>query len=339
MPTVIDVEGRVVPPKTMGSVSRLAKVQKGRMKMPWRYIFYGDNGVGKSTLASHAPSPIWFDIEDGSGRLDVARYMFRDEAGGHVPQSYQEILSAISDLMVNEHDYKTLVIDTLDRLEALLWQYMVRRDNETRKPTKGKLLSIEDYGYAKGYTYAVDDWRALCVQLDRLRSTRGMSVILLGHSQIKTFKNPEGDDYDRYQLRINAKAGDFLREWADVTGFCCFEEGGSKLEGDRPKGWTTGKRLVRFQRSAAYDAKTRLVLPEHVELDAEDAWGPIKKAVDDAVDLGPKELKEMINRETSRIGDAELSAKVTDAVKKAGNDVEALARFLNGLKARPAKAP
>ncbi len=320
-----------VAAKPQVSISRLGGVQRGRLKATLRYVFYGDNGVGKSTLAAHAPKPIWFDIEDGSGRLDVDRYPFRDGPGGHVPTKYSEVLAALDDLTTHPHDYQTLVVDTTDRLEALMWAHMCERDRKD---------SIEGYGYGKGYVAALDEWRKFCLTLDRLRSQRSMSIVLIAHSQIRTFKAPVGDDFDRYQLRIHDKAAGFIKEWADVVGFVAFEEGASKMgNSDRAKGYSTGKRLIFLERTAAYDAKTRIVLPTQIEMDANDPWAPLATAVDDGVNLSAKELRTLISSEVTRIAaDADLSGKVAEAVKQAKEDVEALSRILNRLKVRPTKA-
>lgn len=316
--------------KSPAPISRIAKAQKERLGTAHRLAFYGDNGIGKSTLAAHAPDPVWFDIEDGSGRLEVVRYPFRDGPGGHVPHGYGDILAAIEDLTNNPHDRKTLVLDTADSLEALMWRFMCLRDKKD---------SIEAYGYGKGYVAAVDEWRRLFVALDRLRIARGMSIVMLAHSQIRVFKNPLGEDFDRYQLRVNEKASGLIKEWCDVVGFCSFEEG-AKVSGgaDRAKGWDTGKRLVHFNRTAAYDAKTRLALPAEIELDPTDPWAPIAKAMSDAVDIGPVELRAAVTAELARIGDPALTAPVVAAVEKAKDDVEALSRIVNKLKSKEPKA-
>lgn len=319
-------------------VSRLAAVKRGRLAAPLRFCFYGPEGVGKSTLAAHAPDPIWFDIEDGSGRLDVARYQFRDGDGGHVPQSYPEILAALDDLATNPHNFQTLVFDTLDRLESLMWTWMLARDS---KPGK-QLTSVEDYGYGKGYMRAIDEWRALCLRLDRLRSARRMSIIFLGHAQVRLYKAPEGEDYDRYHLRINEKAAGFLKEWTDVTGFCCFEEFATQLGDSRPKGTSTGRRLLKLERTAAFDAKSRIALPKEVELDPANPWAPFAQAVNDGVNLEPAAIAALIEIETARIGDPELTKKVTAFVGEtlAKGDAATLNRSLLKLRdMKPQSAP
>jgi PHD/YefM family antitoxin component YafN of YafNO toxin-antitoxin module len=140
--------------QTQRPASRLAKVTKGRLRTPNTIIIYGPEGVGKSTLALSAPGVIMFDVEDGSSEIEARRYPFTDHPEkGHVPPNYQAVLDAIDDLTVSEHDYKTLVIDSADRLEAMIWKHMLARDSEpgARNPKNAVLTSIEDYGYGKGY--------------------------------------------------------------------------------------------------------------------------------------------------------------------------------------------
>lgn len=324
------------------TTSRLGAVKRGKINMPWRYLFYGPEGVGKSTLASGAPSPIWFDIEDGAGRIDTARYPFRDGEGGHVPRTYKEVLAAIDDLATAKHEYKTVVFDTVDRLESLIWKHILERDSRPCAMNKsGKTLtSIEEYGYGKGFALALDEWRDLCRRLDLLRA-RGISVILLAHASIKTYKNPQDEDYDRWSLRAHLGAAGFLKEWCDVVGFVTFEEWASKgLDGDgRAKGKGTGRRLLKTERTAAYDAKSRLALPKEIEIEIAAPWHPIAVAVEAVESATPATLLAEIAVELERLNDAELTTKVNAATAAVKSDTAALSRYLMALKAREATQP
>lgn len=315
--------------------SRLDRAQRTRLKDPLRCLFFGPEGVGKSTLAADAPTPIWLDIEDGSGRLEVTRYPFRDGRGGHVPQTYQEVLAAIEDLSTQDHPYRTVVIDTVDRLESLIWKFIIEREAPT---FKGKLTNIEGFGYGRGYAIAVDEWRAFCLKLDRLRTSRDMSIVLLAHAQIRTFKSPTTDDYDRYGLRLNDKAAGFLREWCDIVGFACFEEGAANVNGDRARGVSTGRRLLKFERTAAYDAKARFALPAELELSISSPWAPLGNAIESAANMTIEQIKAAIHAECVRIGDVEGTKKVHAAVVEADakSDSVALHRYLAALRTRPA---
>ena len=321
--------------------SRLSKVKRQRLAEPLRYLFYSAEGVGKSTLAAAAPEPIFMDIEDGTARLDVARYPFHDGRSGHLPQTYADVLAGIEDLRDTDHGYKTLVIDTVDRLETLLWdgacEYYSGTKDEAFNKKGGTLESIESFGYGKGYTVALQWWHRLCSRLDALRRERDMGIILLGHATIRPFKNPSGADFDRYQLRLHDKAGGFLREWCDVVGFAAFEDAIRK-ENDRAraKAYETGARLLHFERTASYDAKTRVPLPAELELDIAAPWAALSAALEEGRSATPEEFREQIRAELERINDVELEAKVNTALENTGGDTLTLSRYLNNLRSRPA---
>lgn len=331
------------PAQPKRPASRLGAIKAGRVPTPNTYVFYGPEGVGKTTLAADAPGVIFLDIEDGSTELELARYPFTDDPKkGHLPASYEDVLAAIDDLTVSEHAYRTLAIDSLDRLESLMWKFMLARDSvaSARNKEGAELTSIEDYGYGKGYQIAVEEWRALCVKLDRLRYTRGMEIVLLGHAQVKTFKNPTGEDYDRWQLRVHTQAAAFLKEWAKVTGYLKFEEDAKKLSKyGRAKGFSTGMRILQLSRSAGVDAKSRLALPDEIEVDVENPWAPLAAAVAAARGIDPKKLVEQIEEEFKRIGDEDRAKRARPSVEEAlkKQDAGKLQRFLNDLRKQASK--
>lgn len=316
--------------------SRLGAAKKGRLDEPSRYFIYGPEGLGKTTFASYAPDPIWIDADDGTAKLEVTRYPFRDGPGGHVAHTYAEINGAIDDLIRSSHGFKTLVLDTVDRIEPMIWRHMLDRDNPKMRD---KMETIEDYGYGKGYNVAVDEWRLFCARLDRLRAARGMAIVLLGHSTVRNFKNPEGSDYDRYQPAINDKSAGFLKGWSDIVGFLRFEEGVKEEKKKRAKGWSSEQRIMHLSRTAAYDAKGRGGMPKQIEVPVENPWAELAKAEEMALRTKIEEFAAAIEAELARIGDDELSGKVRPATETAlkRGDREALGRYLNALKERPAR--
>jgi len=236
----------------------LGAVQTGRRQAPSRVLIYGPEGVGKTRFASEADGVLLLDFEEGSNEYDVARLGARKLA------EVEDILSA---LLMDEHDFKVLAIDTVDRLETLVHDAVCEREGKT---------SIEGFGYGKGFQIALDEWRRLLARLDELRVRRGIGILLLGHAAIRKFQNPQGDDFDRYQLRLHEKAGGLVKEWCDVVGFAQFEVVTKKDDrGAKAKGVATGDRYLYTQRDAAYDAKSRYPIPQELPF----SWTEFAKAM------------------------------------------------------------
>lgn len=322
--------------------SRLSQVKRGIIHAPKRIFIYGADGTGKTTLAADAEDPIFADIEGGSEEHDINRYMFRDDNDGHVPRSYEDILFMINDLTVSQQGFKTLVFDTIDSLEPMLWAWMIKRDNDPSVMTrKSPLHQIEDYGFGIGPKRAVDVWRDFAVRLDRLRTAKGMQIVMLAHAKIMNFKNPEGENYDRWVPAVEPQAGGFLKGWANIVGRLCHEET-TKKDGrnDKAKGISTGVRVLKLAHSAAADAKGRGNLPDEIEVPRENPWSIFASAIAAGNEQDISKIVAQIAEETARIGDTDLTAKVDTYVKAAvaKGDRESLITYLNSLKGRSAKS-
>lgn len=296
--------------------AQLAKVTRGKLAKPVRVLLYGVEGVGKSTFAACAPDPIFLGTESGTSELDVARFP--------EPARWDDALGAVAELTNDPHEYKTLVVDTLDWLEPLCWEKVCQRPDDRGKTRE----SIEDFGYGKGYTAALDEWRMLLARLEMLRTKRGMHVVLLAHSWIKPFKNPEGDDFDRYELKLHAKAGGLLKEWCDAVLFARYETLVEKDKNKRVRGISTGARLMHTTRTAAWDAKNRYDLPDTMPLD----WGSFRDAVAARRPAEPAAIKSSIEAMLSGASE-ELAGKVRAAVELKPEDAVHLARIANKLQA------
>lgn len=293
------------PPSRM----TLANVKRGRVKQPWRILLYGVEGIGKTTLAAATPSPIFLGAEDGSGHLDVPRFP--------APAGWEDVKAAVEVLLKEQHEFHTLVLDTIDWAEPLLWDFICARDKKT---------SIEDYGYGKGYQAALDEWRVLLTQLERLRGV-GVNVMLLGHSQLKLFKNPEGDDFDRYELKLHAKAGGLVKEWCDAVLFANHETFAKKDEKTkRVKGISTGARWLYTQRTAAYDAKNRFGFPDLLPL----SWPDVEAAMA-APSVDVEALVSECRRKGGELGQLE---RVEAAIGRAAGDGEKLQQLNTWLNAQ-----
>jgi hypothetical protein len=285
----------------------LANVVTGRIKRPLRELLYGPEGVGKSTFGADAPNPIFIALEEGTANLDVARFP--------QPEYLDEVYQALRALGTEEHAYKTLVIDTLDALEPLIWKHICKAQN---------VANIEEFGYGKGYNYALDEWRNLLNWIERLQAKKDMHVILLAHASIKTFKNPQGEDFDRYQLKLHEKAGGLIKEWCESVLFANYDIQAKKEKRySRAKGVSTGARWIYTVRHAAYDAKNRYNLPERLPLRFDEFWAARERGTPTDV----SKLVSAIEKGIADLLDADLKAKAEGFLKKAGRDPVNLAKL------------
>ena len=231
------------------------EINTGVVKTPLKVIIYGTEGVGKTTLASKFPKPLFIDAENGSGALNVARYPY--------PTSWQMLMSEVQEFLNNPQGYKTLVIDSIDWAEAKAIEMIC---------AGMKVNGIEDIGWSKGYTYLNEEMGRLLNLLTEVIN-RGVNVVLIAHMVIRTITKPEETgNYDRYELKLKqAKNGNncqLVKEWADLILFCNYRE---FLVADKTTGKkkaTGGKeRIMYTEHAATWDAKNRFGLPEVLPLD------------------------------------------------------------------------
>ena len=233
----------------------LDTIQSGRENRPPRIMIYGSEGVGKSTFAASAPNPVFIQTEDGLGELDCRKFP--------LAHSLSEVLAQLTALRDEQHDFQTVVVDSADWLERLIFDE-VCREYGVRNIEKA------DGGYGKGYTHALTHWRKVVNLLQELRDKRGMMVILVAHAKVERFEDPENAAYDRYTPRLNKHAASLIAEWVDAVLFANKKFRVTKDASDRaiaaPIGADGGERIIRTVGSPACIAKNRYGLPGEIPL-------------------------------------------------------------------------
>lgn len=231
----------------------LSKVVSGKTEKPHYCLLYGEPGVGKSTFAAKAPNPIFLCSEDGADEIGVSRLKIN---------SYQELIDTLKELTTENHDYKTIVLDTVDHFERLVFEVVCRDE---------KKKSIDDIGYAKGYIYALEYWAEVVALLEKARNDKNINIILLAHSIIKAHNDPQLDaPYDTYQIKMHHKAAELLRDRVSCVLFATYKTYLHEKESGKNKGIGDGTRIVYTEKRPAFLAKNRYNLPFELPLDWDD---------------------------------------------------------------------
>lgn len=257
-------------------MSMLDNIQSGRENKPPRLMIYGSEGVGKSTFGASAPNPIFIQTEDGLGEINCRKFP--------LATSVSEVLAELTALRDEPHDFQTVVIDSADWLERLIFDEVCREFG---------VRSIEkaDGGYGKGYVDALAHWRKVINLLQELRDKRNMIVILVAHAKVERFEDPENAAYDRYTPRLHKHAAGLIAEWVDAVLFANKKFRLSKDGNDRsvatPIGADGGDRFIRTVGSPACIAKNRFSLPSEIPL----SWTAFINAYQKALEVKNGEMQ------------------------------------------------
>lgn len=256
----------------------MSKIVMERGKGPLRILAYGPEGVGKTRFGAFSPKPIFLQPENGLSAPDL-----KSVPAFPAPDGWADVLGAIDYLKTSQHEYKTLVIDSLDWLHQYARAEVCKRENMS--PSQ-----YEDYGRGEKHTFEL--WVALISALNDLQSTKGMHVIALAHSGMEVYQNPQGEDFVRYQLALSKKAAEKWKQWPDFLLFMSQEIFSKKAGGDKAaKGFMAGRKIY-TEKTAAFDAKNRMNLPAEIEYETANPWGAFAAAVRETTQANTPQAKQ-----------------------------------------------
>lgn len=229
--------------------SALKGKEIGRRKV----LVYGEAGVGKTTFACGAPSPIVIQTEEGANHVGADRLP--------LCQSYKDFSDQLTGIISEPHDYQTLVIDSLDWLEPMIVAEVC---------AENKIDALADLPMGKGYALLAQKWLRVCNALSLASAKRGMHIVMVAHAQVRPVYEPGGGDgYDRFSPKLSKKGNAIVCEFATEIML-------ARIHGEtRKEQQAFGMKAVPFgqvdrrlwcQPLRWLVAKNRLGLPEHIPL-------------------------------------------------------------------------
>lgn len=176
---------RITGAKTMTKLrAKKPEVQPNRL----RALIYGDKGVGKTHLACQFPYSYFIDTEGVDKYKKFVTMLRENNSDMATIYELNDIISEIKTLMTVDHDYKTLIIDSVTFPYAFLAQ------------TEAERLIAKNTDKAKeGTEYSANlaKPKRLIFHLGTLLTRLDMNVIVLAHEKAKYLDGKEiGFDAD-----------------------------------------------------------------------------------------------------------------------------------------------
>ena len=212
----------------------------------------GDAGMGKTSLAATFPKPIFIRAEDGMQGIPAE---WRPKAFPKL-DTVEQLWAQLTALVRGQHDYQTLVIDSVTTLERLFVQHVI--DEDPKKP-KGIQQALGGYGAGRDRVSALHG--RLRKFAGYLADKRGMNTVFIAHADTARIEPPDDDAYMRYTLRLHDKSMAPYVDDVDVVGFLKLETF-TMGEGERKKAISDGTRTLITYATAASVSKNRYGITE-----------------------------------------------------------------------------
>lgn len=262
-------------------MSYLSQVKKAAPQSPVITIV-GFAGAGKSSLAGLFPNPIFIQAENAATVFetmvgDIQPAFFPQLPSPHASakrtiKTSEVLFEQLRELVTEQHEFKTVVIDTITALNLLFEQEVVEFDNNPNTSNIGEAAG----GYSKGYLVVAGMHAKLRAACEHLRK-RGIAVVFLAHTGVVKMKNrPDGGEYVAYSLDMNEKSRAVYVSSSDIVAYLKARDFVTGQE-ENKKGQTTkygrvtntGERVLITSSDGTIgyiDAKNRYSLPDEIEV-------------------------------------------------------------------------
>ena len=222
-----------------------------------KIIIYADSGMGKTTLASMAPNPVFIGLDNGGRKI---KHPKTGQTLKFIPdiETFQDVRTVLQqeELWV---DHQTAVIDTVTILEELAIPYVLENIPNDKGVT---MKNIIQYGYNKGFRHLYDVMKLILQDCDVLVK-KGKNIIFIAQENAMRVPNAAGEDYLRCGPRLTsnkeANVEGLYCEWADHVMRVAFNSTSVKDK----KVTASDERVVYVKGEAYFRAKSR-TLPHDI---------------------------------------------------------------------------
>jgi hypothetical protein len=263
-----------------------------------RAVFYGGEGIGKTTTACSAPSPLLVRIEDGATSVDRKKVMMTEihREAIDVIETTKDLVKCYDaekkQLIVNGRVIKTIVYDSVTALERKVHAAIIRTD-QYWQPNNPKNVTMESAGNGYGSAYQVaNEFFVDFLQRLEFFKNRGINIILIAHSLNSIERDTiAGSEYSMTNLALhspnNGKANgkrETVREWADLIGYLHMPITVSKSKGNKMALASTSGSVTHamaVNKSTRYVAKNRYHIDEIdlIEIKKSAGWNCLAKVI------------------------------------------------------------
>ncbi len=214
----------------------------------------GDSGMGKTSLAATFPNPIVIRAEDGLQAIPLAD---RPDAFPLLRKP-AELWDQLTTLVKEDHNYKTLIIDSVTALERMFIQHVI--DSDPKKPAS---INQAMGGYGNGMAAVGTMHQRVRKACGILRDNKGMNIVFIAHADTETMEPPDQDPFMRYTLRLGKKHSiPAYVDDTDLVGFIKLETFLRGGDDERKKAISDGTRLLVTYVTAANVSKNRYNITE-----------------------------------------------------------------------------
>lgn len=179
--------------------------QVSRNLRGYSVLFYGEPKSGKTTTASQFPGALVLAFE--KGYLTIPGIMAKDiNSWGE----FRKTLRELDDPDV-KNAFQTVVIDTADIAYGYCEKYVCSQASDA----KNSYENIADIPFGKGYKMAQAEFD-VCI---RKILQMNYGLVLISHSQDKTFKDAQGVEFNQIVPTLDNRARLICERTCDIIGY------------------------------------------------------------------------------------------------------------------------